>query len=121
MAGTYNVTKAYVDTGCGTALASLSATITVEHTPGSSSIAIRESFGIYRGQVSPDGRFDAEQFAPEHDPPVRNGLRDGRFTATGIEARNVWEMYANGVSAPATCVGALSFSGRRVNGTNTIP
>src|SRR5262245_17166105 len=121
VAGTYNVTKAYVDTGCGTDLASLSASIIVEHAPGSASLTIRESFMVYHGQVSPDGRFETEDLVPEHDPPLRITLRDGRFSATGLEARNVWEMFRNGASAPATCSGALSYSGRRTNGTNTSP
>src|SRR5262245_28584730 len=119
--GSYTVTKAYVDTGCGTDLASLSASILVEHTPGSTSFTIRESFMTYHGRVSPDGRFETEDLVPEHDPPLRITLRDGRFSATGLEARNVWEMFRNGASAPATCSGALSYSGRRVTGTNTFP
>ena len=121
VAGSYTVTKSYVDTGCGTDLASLSASIVVDHTPGSTSFTIRESFMTYHGQVSPDGRFETEDLVPEHDPPLRITLRDGRFSATGLEARNVWEMFRNGASAPATCSGALSYSGRRVTGTNTFP
>jgi hypothetical protein len=119
--GSYTVTKTYVDAGCGTDLAGLTATITVDHTPGSSSITIRELFGTYSGQLAPDGRFEAEQFVPDHDPPVRIALREGRFTTTALEARNVWQMYGNGVSQPATCTGALRYSGRRTSGTNTIP
>jgi hypothetical protein len=119
--GTYTVTKLYTDTTCGTDLASLTATIIVEHTPGSTSIAITEGFGTYRGQVAADGRFEAAQLVPAHDPPLRITLRDGRFTATGLEARNVWEMFRNGQLQPATCTGALSYSGRRTAGTNTIP
>jgi hypothetical protein len=76
---------------------------------------------VYHGQVSPDGRFETADLVPEHDPPLRITLRDGRFTATGLEARNVWEMFRNGASAPATCSGALSYSGRRTTGTNTFP
>ena len=118
--GMYNVTRAYVDTGCGTALANLTLPITIDHAPGSSSITIHEGFGVYPGSISPDGRFAAEQLAPEHIPPLRITL-EGRFTATGLEARNVWEMFANGASAPATCLGALSYSGRRVSGRNSFP
>lgn len=119
--GTYTVSKLYVDTGCGTDLASLTATITVDHAPGSASLSIGEGFGTYRGLVTPDGRFEVEQLVPAHDPPLRITLRDGRFTAAGLEARNVWEMFGNGQSQPATCTGALSYSGRRTTGTNTIP
>ena len=114
------MTRAYVDTGCGTALANLTLPITIDHAPGSSSITIHEGFGIYPGKVSPDGHFEAEQLAPEHDPPLRITL-DGRFSATGLDARNVWEMFGKGASAPATCTGVLSYSGRRVSGTNTFP
>lgn len=119
--GTYGVTKAYVNTACGTDLASLAATITVDHSPGSLTFVIREGFGSYQGTVSNDGRFEASQVVTDHVPPLRITLREGRFTANGLEARNVWEMFANGQDRPATCTGELSYSGRRTGGTNTFP
>ena len=121
VAGTYAVTKAYVDTGCGTALAALTATITVEHAPGASALTVREGLGAYQGTVQSDGRFEATQTVEAHVPPVRMTLREARFTATGLEARNVWEMFGNGLGQPATCTGALSYTGTRTNGTNTFP
>jgi hypothetical protein len=122
--GTYTLSKAVLEDTCGGQIRTFVFTAHVQHTPGSATFVLNDSFNDLPGLVQPDGAFTipALRTGTEQGAAIVGSFDGGRFTTAGFDVQARLDIDGPSGTPPfPACRVRESWRGVKQGPANVIP